>query len=410
MPWSIIAAVAAGFAAGLAVSFLFRIYRTKTAGELAEELFGRHDAERRRDAEAVVEHVKASFGSLSLEALSKSTEEFLKLAKTHLESERQANVRELEARKELIDQELRKMAEGVDNVGRLMRELEKDRVEKFGELTKHLQMAGEQTALLAGTTASLKEALAGTKSRGQWGERMAEDILRAFGFVENVNYLKQKTIQGAGGRPDFTFLLPRGLRLNMDVKFPFDNYMRFLDAEAEGEKARFRAEFLRDVKAKVKEVATRDYIDPERSTLDCALLLIANEQVYAFIQEQDSRVLEEALRQRVVCCSPITLFAVLAVIRQAVDAFSMEETSNEILSLLGGFKKQWDEFQKRLAGMGKRISDLQKDFDELSGVRRRQLERPLNRIEEIRNERGLTAAPAPEAAGGEEEDEGPATS
>jgi DNA recombination protein RmuC len=404
MDWTIIAACAAGLAAGLAVSFLFRVYRAKTAKGLAEELLRQKEAERKRDMEAVVEHVKASFGSLSLEALSKSTAELLKLAKTQLESERQANVRELEARKELIDRELRKMAEQVDSVGRLMRELEKDRIEKFGELAKHLQMAGEQTALLAGTTASLKEALAGTKSRGQWGERMAEDILRASGFVENVNYLKQKTIQGAGGRPDFTFLLPRGLRLNMDVKFPFDNYVRFLDAAVEGEKARFRAEFLRDVKAKVKEVATRDYIDPGRSTLDCALLLIANEQVYAFIQEQDSSVLDEALRQRVICCSPITLFAVLAVIRQAVDAFSMEETSNEVLSLLGGFKKQWDEFLRRFAGMGRRIGELQRDFDELSGVRRRQLERPLNRIEEIRNERGLAIG------GGEEEDEAPPVS
>jgi DNA recombination protein RmuC len=409
MHWTIIAALAAGLAAGLAFSFLLRIYRAKTAKELAEELLRQKEAERKRDMEAVIEHVKASFGSLSLEALSKSTEELLKLAKTQLESERQASVRELEARKELIDRELRKMAEQVDSVGRLMRELEKDRVEKFGELAKHLQMAGEQTALLAGTTASLKEALAGTKSRGQWGERMAEDILRVSGFVENVNYLKQKTIQGAGGRPDFTFLLPRGLRLNMDVKFPFDNYVRFLDAAAEGEKARFRAEFLRDVKAKVKEVATRDYIDPGQSTLDCALLLIANEQVYAFIQEQDSSVLDEALRQRVVCCSPVTLFAVLAVIRQAVDAFSMEETSNEVLSLLGGFKKQWDEFLKRFAGMGRRIGELQRDFDELSGVRRRQLERPLNRIEEIRNERGLASAPGA-GGGGEGEEEGPPVS
>ena len=132
---------------------------------------------------------------------------------------------------------------------------------------------------------------------------MAEDVLCASGFVENVNYLKQKTIQGAGSRPDFTFLLPRGLRLNMDVKFPFDNYMRSLDAQAEGEKARFRADFLRDVKAKVREVATRDYINPEQQTLDCALLLIANEQIYAFIQEQDSQAFEEALRQHVVCCS-----------------------------------------------------------------------------------------------------------
>ena len=55
--------------------------------------------------------------------------------------------------------------------------------------------------------------------------------------------------------------------------------------------------------------------------------------------------------------------------------------------------------------MGKRIGDLQKDFEALSGVRRRQLERPLNRMEEIRNERGLPAA----EVSGAEEDEGPHT-
>ena len=122
------------------------------------------------------------------------------------------------------------------------------------------------------------------------------------------------------------------------------------------------------------------------------LLFIPNEQVYAFIQEQDSLIFEEGIRQRVICCSPVTLFAVLAVIRQAIDSFSMEQTSNEILSLLGIFKKQWDEFLKRLDAMGKRIGDLQKEFEALSGMRRRQLERPLNRMEEIRNERGLPAA------------------
>lgn len=349
----------------------------------------------------MVEHVKASFGNLSLEALSRSTDEFLKLARTTLESERQANVRELDARKDLIDRELLKMTAEIDNVGRLMRELEKDRLEKFGELTRHLQLAGEQTTLLTRTTASLKEALTGTKARGQWGERMAEDILRASGFVENVNYVKQKTIQSAGSRPDFTFLLPRGFRLNMDVKFPFDNYMRFVEAGTEDEKARFRTEFLRDVKARIKEVTTRDYINPEQKTVDCALLLIPNEQVYSFIQEQDSLMLEEGLRQRVICCSPITLFAVLAVIRQAVDAFSMEDTSNEILSLLGSFRKQWDEFLRKLEALGRRIDELHKEFEVLNGTRRRQLERPLHRIETIRNERGIAPA-LPTNEGGEE--------
>jgi len=45
--------------------------------------------------------VKASFGSLSLEALSRSTDEFLKLAKTKLDSEREGSVKELDAKKGL---------------------------------------------------------------------------------------------------------------------------------------------------------------------------------------------------------------------------------------------------------------------------------------------------------------------
>jgi len=403
MHWVLIGAVVVGFALGIAAAFLFRIVQVKAAGGFAREILRQKEEEHRADVEAIVTHMKASFGSLSLEALSRSTEEFLKLARASLESERQVNVRELEAQKGLIDQELHRMTADLDNVARLVKDLEKDRAEKFGELTRHLQVTGEQTTLLAETVATLKEALAGSKARGQWGERMAEDILRVAGFVEHVNYIKQGTIDGVGRRPDFTFFLPRGLRLNMDVKFPFDNYMRFLETAGEAEKARFRADFLRDVKVKIKEVTTREYINPEQKTVDCALLLIPNEQVYTFIQEQDSLILEEGIRQGVVCCSPATLFAVLAVIRQAVDAFSLEQTSNEIVSLLGNFKKQWDEFLRRLELMGRRIGELHKEFEVLNGTRRRQLERPLERIEAIRHERGLGLYP-PEG----DEGEGPA--
>ena len=61
------------------------------------------------------------------------------------------------------------------------------------------------------------------------------------------------------------------------------------------------------------------------------LLFIPNEAVYAFIQEQDRSILDDALRNKVVFCSPLTLFAVLAVIRQAVDNFRLSQTTQEIL-------------------------------------------------------------------------------
>ncbi len=390
----LLGAVIIGFLAGFGAALLTGITRTKTAREVAAEVLRESEEEHRSRVDGLMDQVKAAFGALSLDALSRSTEEFLKLAKVRLEAERQAGTHALDARKGLIDQQLERMSTQLNDVSRLMKELEKDRVEKFGELSNHLRIAGEQTAVLAQTTGSLREALVNTRARGQWGERMAEDVLRIAGFKESVNYTRQKTIDGSGCRPDFTFFLPRGLKLNMDVKFPFDNYMRFLEAASDGDRARFRSDFLKDVKAKIKEVTTRDYINPGQNTMDCVLLFIPNEQVYGFIQEQDGLLFEDGLKNHVICCSPTTLFAVLAVIRQALDAFSLEETSNEVLSSLGAFKKQWDEFLKKLESMGRRIGDLQREYDTLTSTRRRQLERPLNRIEEIRRERGLVPAPA----------------
>lgn len=379
MSWfPILIALLAGFALGLGFAFL---------------LFRKSEAQRKADVDAVIENVKTSFGNLSLEALSKSTEEFLKLAKTRLESERETGIKELDAKKSLIDQQLQRMTSELANVSQLMKELEKDRVEKFGELANQLKTTSEQTTALRQTTDTLREALASTKIRGQWGERMAEDVLRLAGFIENVNYLKQKAIEGAGTRPDFTFLLPRGLKLNMDVKFPLDNYARFLEANSELEKEKFRDKFLGDVKNRIKEVTSREYINPEQDTVDYVLLFIPNEQIYAFIHEQDSTILDDGIKNKVVFCSPITLFAVLAVIRQAVENFTLEQTSNEILSLLGAFKKQWGEFLKKLEVMGKRIEDAQKEYESLTTTRQRQLERPLNKIEELRTQRGLPVAP-----------------
>ena len=219
---------------------------------------------------------------------------------------------------------------------------------------------------------------------------MAEDVLRLVGFVQGVNYLKQATLEGSGSRPDFTFLLPQDLTLNMDVKFPMDNYLKCIDARDAEEEARYRQQFVRDVRARLKEVVTRDYIDPGRKTLDYVLLFIPNEQIYQYIHEHDSALIDDALTSKVVLCSPVSLFAILVVIRQAVDNFSVEQSSNEIISELGKFENQWGRFIKQMDTLGKRIDDAQKDFGGLVGTRRRMLERPLDRISLIREQRGLT--------------------
>ncbi|MBV8980926.1 MAG: DNA recombination protein RmuC [Acidimicrobiia bacterium] len=278
--------------------------------------------------------------------------------------------------------DLAEMRSALDRMDGLVRELELDREAKFGELAAQLRMASQQTAALTDTAGRLREALAGTKSRGQWGERMAEDVLRAAGLIEHVNYRKQ-TATAEGGIPDFTFLLPGDQVCHMDVKFPLDNYVRAIEAEGELDRQRFLKQFRRDVRQRVTELAERRYEDGD-SSLDVVLLFIPNEQLYGAIFEHDPDLLEGALARKVVLCSPTTLFAVLAVIRQAAESFRLQQRSREIVALLGGFAKQWGAFTEKMDCVGRRLDALQKDFDAMVGVRRRQLERQLDRVEDVR--------------------------
>jgi DNA recombination protein RmuC len=339
--------------------------------------------------ETLTKGMKESFSSLSFEVLSRSTQEFLKLAEGTFSKHTDLGKKELEGKKELIDQTLVTMKGDLEKVRNLVTSFEKDREQKFGELTSQLKSTAEQTTRLQQTTDQLRSALASTKARGQWGERMAEDVLRLAGFVEGINYQKQKAIETVGTRPDYTFLLPQDLKVNMDVKSPLDNYLRYLEVDGETDKEAYRIQFLRDVRARIKEVTTRDYINPEENTLDYAIVFIPNESVYAFIHENDCSVLDDALKNKVILCSPVTLYAILALIRQAVDNFNLERTAAQILSLLGTFHKQWDAFVKSFDKMGKKIEEAQLEFNNLTSTRRNKLETPLRRIEDLRRQRGI---------------------
>jgi DNA recombination protein RmuC len=299
----------------------------------------------------------------------------------------------LDTRNELIGAELDRMGRTLGEVTTLVHRLESERSTQFGQVREQLEGVARQHGELTRTTGALREALSSSQARGQWGERMAADVLRAAGFVEGVNYRTQVTTR-SGTRPDITFLLPGDQVVHMDVKFPLGRYLSMLEAGSPADADVDRAAFLRAVRDRVKELDGRGYIDAEDGTLDCVLLFIPNEQVYGFVHEHDPTLLDDALARKVVLCSPTTLFAVLAVIRQTVESFALERTSDEILQLLGGFAKQWGAFTDGLDKLGRGLETTQKAYDALSTTRRTQLERQLDRVEELRSHRGLEAAMA----------------
>ena len=245
------------------------------------------------------DQLKLAFGDLSNEALIENQKKFLELAEDKFSVLLGKSDEQLGKKKELIDSTLKEMKTD-------LKSLSENTVALKSQMEESRKSVGE----LSDTTSQLRQILSSSQARGQWGERMVEDILNFIGLTEGINY-KQQT-QAGTDRPDFTFFLPDSKSLNMDVKFPLAHYEKFIAADNEHEKDAEKKAFLKDVRNRVKEVAKRSYIDPEGSTVDYVLLFIPNESIYAFLNQEDSTLIDFSLEHKIMLCSPITLYAILS--------------------------------------------------------------------------------------------------
>ena len=286
----------------------------------------------------------------------------------------------LDAKKTIIDQSLKAMNERLLEVHKFVEESERNRHKDFGEM-------GRSVTDLSRTTGELHRILGSTQRRGMWGERMAEDILNLAGLQAGVNYHKQSAEDAESGRPDFTFLLPNGLKLNMDVKFPLGHYKSFVDARDDEEAALRLRELATAVRGHVRAVSRRGYIDPAAPTVNYVLVFLPSEQLLSVVLEADPDLVDDALGMKVVLASPLTLYAMLSVIRQAAENANVLKTAGEVIELLNQFHQQWDKYNLEMDKLGQRIEAAGKQFDLVRTTRSNMLERPLNKIEDL--SRGL---------------------
>ena len=62
-----------------------------------------------------------------------------------------------------------------------------------------------------------------------------------------------------------------------------------------------------------------------------------------------------ALKNRVLLCSPLTLYTVLSLIYQPTRNFAMEEKAEEVLKLLEKFRDQWSRYTMQMEKLGRNI-------------------------------------------------------
>jgi DNA recombination protein RmuC len=303
-------------------------------------------------------------------------------------------------------EELGKRAEVLDAT---MQGVKTDVNTRLNELNTELQRLrdssstqyGHMDKAIAGLTQrteNLNEVLSSSQKRGQWGERLAEDILRSAGFIEGQNYSKQATIDG-GGRPDYRFEMPPDRVLFMDVKFPLDQYMAYLNQTDEALRSQSKAQFLTALNGHVNALAKREYMEKSKeNTIDYVLMFVPNESISSFIHEADPNMIDNALNKKVVFCTPLTLYAFLVVIRQAADSFHTERTSADIMKRINLFQKEWGKYTEAVEAVESKFKALIDSLDliNVGGTRFKMLDVQVREIEKIRKKQGISELTAGE--------------
>lgn len=325
--------------------------------------------------------LKSNFAEISLDTLAKTTD----MLSGRLKSEREISAKEISGQKEVIEKRIDTLNGELLKLTGLINNMENSRNMQMGELKSIIDDSRAKTRELFNVTNGLKETLSSKQGRGQWAERMADDVLNYAGLKEGINYIRQQKSDATGKRPDFTFLLPNGTTLNMDVKFPYDNYKRYMESP-ENEKPYYAKEFIKDVKNHIKAISGREYIDTENGTVNCAIMFIPNEKIYTFIFDSSPELIDMASKEGVMICSPVTTISVLAVIRQAAENFVMEKRAKDLMQAMGSFRKEWIKYSDGFTKLGDLIGKVSTEYDSLRTTRNNKLETSMNKLEALKTD------------------------
>ncbi len=313
---------------------------------------------------------------------------FLSIQLQMFRSEKQVIQVDLANKQRSIEQLVENIQKDLQQRQQEIRMLEQDRVKKFSELATSLESHRQLTQQLQVTTQQLATVLSNNQTRGGWGERILEDLMRSNGLVEGVHYVKQLS-QAGGLRPDVTLLLPNERTVPIDVKFPYAEIQKMATAESRAAKDQHVRQFVADVKSKINKVS--EYIRPDKETLDYAILFVPNEMIFSFINQNFPDLVDEAISKRVLIVSPFTFLIVARTILESYRNFMIEDKLRDIVGIVGEFRQEWNRFNEEFKKFGRTIDGLRTGYETLTTTRTNQMERKISKIEEYQGGQLLEA-------------------
>jgi DNA recombination protein RmuC len=169
----------------------------------------------------------------------------------------------------------------------------------------------------------------------------------------------------SGEKADAVLFFPQG-HVAIDSKFPLENFRRLAESQNDSEKKTLRREFLRDVKRRIDEIATK-YVRPSEGTLPFALMYIPAENVYyeSIIRDDEGNdIYNYCVQRRVIPVSPNSLYAYLQTIVLGLNSMRVSQRAEWILREIEGLRIEMGKFSDCFEVTGKHLRNAQAKYDE----------------------------------------------
>ena len=197
----------------------------------------------------------------------------------------------------------------------------------------------------------LSEVLSGSKSRGNFGEEMLEELVRQVLPPSAYNF----QYRFRNGEIVDVVLKVGDHLLPIDSKFSMENYRLYTEAKTDDAADGLKKNLLKDVKKRIDEIHKK-YILPQEKTFDFALMYVQSEGVLNEILK-DAGTLAYTREKKVYPVGPNNLYHNLQMLLVSLKGQQVNEAAAHILQMISGIKQESDKFGRNLEVLGNHIKN-----------------------------------------------------